>query len=76
MQEQKSFTLRWRSFLGGGSDIVAGLYAHKGSEHCDYGLILSRSPVIIQDARPEIRDAPLMLISTMGQPACGLPLYL
>jgi len=30
------------------------------------------NPVIIQDARPEIVDAPLMLISMMGQGVCHL----
>jgi len=34
------------------------------------------SPVMIQDARPEIVDTPLMLISMIGQQACGLPFYL
>ena len=38
--------------------------------------MLSCSPVIIQDARPEIGDAPLTLISRMGQRACRLPLYM
>jgi len=34
------------------------------------------SPVIIQDARPEIIDAPLTLISMMGQWPCRLPFCL
>ena len=34
------------------------------------------SPVIIPDARPKIVDAPLTLISMMGQEACCLPFYL
>jgi len=33
MQDQKLLTLRLRSFSGGGSDIVAGLCAHKGSQY-------------------------------------------
>jgi hypothetical protein len=37
--------------------------------------MLSRSPVIAKDVRPEIGDALLTLISTMGQQAYGLPLY-
>jgi len=73
MQDQESLTLRWRSFLWGGSDIVAGLCAHKGGQYWDYGLILSHSPVIIEDARPEIGDAPFTLISRMGQQAYQLP---
>jgi len=38
--------------------------------------MLSHSPVIIQDARPEIGDTPLMLICRMGQRACRLPFYI
>jgi len=34
------------------------------------------SPVIIKDARPDIVDAPMMLIYMIGQGACGLPFYL
>jgi hypothetical protein len=69
MQDEKSLTLHWRSFVGGGSNIVAGHSANKGGQYTDYGLLLSRCPVIIQDARLEIGDAPLMLISMMGQRA-------
>jgi len=47
--------------------MVVGLGAHKDGQYCHYSLILSRSPVIIQDARPEIGGAPLMLISIMEQ---------
>jgi len=56
MQDQKSLTLRWRSFLGGGSDMVIGSFAHKGGQYCHYGLRLARSLDIIQDARPENGD--------------------
>jgi len=66
MQDQKSLTLRWGSFLGGANDIVAGQFAHTHGQYCDYGLTLSHSPVVIQDARPEIGDAPLTLISRIG----------
>ena len=75
MQDQKLFTLCWRSVLGGGSDIVIGLCAHTGGQLCDYGLILLRSPVSNQHARPEIGDAPLKLISRMGQRACRWRIY-
>jgi hypothetical protein len=47
--------------------MVVGIFAHKGGQYCHYVLMLSRSLVIIQDARPEIGDAPLTLISWMGQ---------
>jgi len=53
--------------------MVIGLCAYKGSQHCHYGLKLSRSGVIIAVARPEIGDALLTLISRMGQRACRLP---
>jgi len=76
MQDQKLLTLRWRSFLGGGSDMVVGIFAHNAGQYCHYGLMLSRSLVIIQDARPEISDAPLTLISRTGQRACRLLFYI
>jgi hypothetical protein len=38
--------------------------------------MLSRSLVIIQDARQEIGDAPLTLLSRMGQRACRLPFHI
>jgi len=76
MQDQKSLTLRLCSFLGGGSDMVVVPVAHKGGQYYHYGLMVSHSLVIIQDARPEIGDAPLRLISRMGQRVCHLPLYI
>jgi len=76
MQDQTLLMLRWRSFLRGGSHIITGLCAHKGGQYCDYGLTLSHSPVIIEHARPEIRDTPLTLIAKMGQRTCRLPLYI
>jgi len=41
--------------------MVVGIVAHEGGQYSHYGLMLSRSLVIIQDARPEIGDAPLTL---------------
>ena len=38
--------------------------------------MLLHSPVIIQDTRPKIVDAPLTLISRMGQGVCHLRFYL
>jgi hypothetical protein len=52
--------------------MVVGIFAHEGGQYCHYGLMLSRSQVIIQDAITEIGDAPLTLISRMGQRACCL----
>jgi len=76
MQCQKSFTLGWHSFLGGSSNIICSIFARKGRQYYDYGKMPLHSPGIIQDVRPEIVDAPLMLISMMGQGACGLPFAL
>jgi len=67
MQDQILLMLHWHSFSGGGSNIVAVLCAYQDGQYCDYGVILLCSPVIIQDARPEISDAPLTLIARMGQ---------
>ena len=56
--------------------MVVGSFAHKGGQNYHYGLMVSRSPVIIQDARPEIGDTPLTFISLMGQLACRLPFHI
>jgi len=73
MPRQKLFTLGWRSFLGVGTIIVAGLCAHQGSQYCDYSVTLTHSPVIIQDAWLEIGDTLLMLMSRICQQACHWP---
>jgi len=75
MQDQKSLTLCRRSFLGGSSNIVTAIFAHKGGQYCNYVLMSLQSPVIIQDARHRIVDAPLTLICRMGQWACCFPVY-
>jgi hypothetical protein len=56
--------------------MVAGLGAHKGSQSCNYGFVLAHSPVIVQDAWPEIGEAPLTRISWIGQRAFRFPLYI
>jgi hypothetical protein len=76
MQDQKSLTVRWHSFLRGGSDMVVGSFAHTGGQYSHYSLMLSGSPVIIQDTRLEISDAPLTLIFPMWQLPCRLPCYI
>jgi len=53
-----------------------GFCAHKGGQYCHYSLMLSRSGVIIQNAKPEIGDTLLTLISWMGQQACRWPFYI
>jgi hypothetical protein len=76
MKEQKSLPHGWRSFLGGGRDIFACLCVHQGGQYFDYSLTLLSSPVIVQDARPEISNALLTVISRMGQQAYRLPFYI
>jgi len=66
MQDQKSLALCWRSFLGGGHDIITGLCTHKGGQYSDYSFTLLHSPVIIQDTKPEIGDIRLTHIPRMG----------
>jgi len=56
--------------------MVVGIFAHKGGQYCHYGLMLSRRLVIIQDARPEIGDAPVFHISRMEQRKCRLPFHI
>jgi len=56
--------------------MVVGILAHKGGQYCHYGLMMSRSLVIIQDARLDIGDAPLTLISRMGQQAYRLRFHI
>jgi len=75
MQCQKSLTLCWSSFLGGSKDIVSSIVAHSGRQYYHYGWMPLYSPVIIQDERTEIVDAPLTLISMMEYRACCFPFY-
>jgi len=61
-RNQKWLTLRWRSFLRAGSDIVAAIFSHDGGEIFEYSLITLPSRVIIPDAKTKIVDRPLALI--------------
>jgi len=56
--------------------MAIGSCANKGGQYCHHGLMLSRSPFSIHEARPEIGDTPLTLISTMGQRACRMPFHI
>ena len=38
MQDQKSLRLHWRTYLGGGSDIVRSTFAYSGGRDRDHGL--------------------------------------
>jgi len=62
MKDQKLLTLRWRSSLGDGNDIVTMIFAHKGGRYIDYGLMSMHSAVNVYDAKPKIVDAGLTLI--------------
>jgi len=56
MQDQKLLSLRWRSFLGGGNDIVNSIFAHKGGRYIDYGLMSMHSTLSVHDVGPKIVD--------------------
>jgi len=62
MQNQKLLMLHWRWFFGDGSDKVGSILAHIGGRYYHYGLTRLYCPVIIQNAKPKIFDAPLMFI--------------
>ena len=62
MPDQKSFTLRTLSFLGGGCDIVNTTFAHEGGQLVDYSLISTHRCLLMQDATTKIVDPPLKLI--------------
>jgi len=62
MPDETSWTLCWRSFLAGGSDIVTSIFAHKGGWYIDDGLTPMDSALSVYNARPKIGDAPLTLI--------------
>jgi hypothetical protein len=47
--------------------MVVGSFANKGSHYWHYRLMPLCSAVIIQDARPQISNAPLTHISRRGQ---------
>jgi len=70
MQEQKSLTFRWCSFLGAGSYMDITIFAHKRGQHFDYTWKLLHSRLIMQGTRTKIIDAPLMLI-VREQLQCG-----
>jgi hypothetical protein len=53
--------------------MVVRHFAQKGGQYNHDRLMLSRSLVLIHDARPDIGDTALTLSSRMRQPACRLP---
>ena len=42
--------------------MVASIYAHNGGQYSDSGFMLLDNPLIMQDAKPKIMDAPLTVI--------------
>jgi hypothetical protein len=76
MQLQKLLMLLWRSFLGGGSDIITNIFAHTGGSFCHCGLMMLHSPLIIEDARQKVADPRLTLILQIGQWVCRILSYL
>jgi len=70
MQDQKLLILHERWFWGGGSGIIHSISAQKYGRYYAYGLTPLHFPSIIQDARPEIFDAPLTLIIRRWQRYC------
>jgi len=47
--------------------MVTSIVADEGGHYCNYGLMALHNPMIVYDARPKIVDAPLTLISLIGQ---------
>jgi len=67
IHDQKSLTLRWRSFSWWGMEGIAISLAYKGSHKFLYDWLQPIGGVISQDSWPQIVDAPLTLIFMMGQ---------
>ena len=59
----------WHSYSRWGRERVASAFAYKGGQYVSYASLEPMSALITQDARPEIVDAPLTLISRIGQGA-------
>ena len=70
MQDQKSLTLRWRSFWRWGRERVSFSFAYKGRQRFDYVYSLPCPVFITRLTGPKIVDTPLTLILKMGQGAC------
>jgi len=62
MHDQKSSTLRWRSFSWWGMEGIAICFAYKCSQKFFYDWLQPIGGVIPPDAWPKIVDAPLTLI--------------
>jgi len=76
MDGQQSLTLCWRSFSWWGREHFTLSFAYKGSQYLVYDYLQPITPQITQDTCPWIVDAPLTLISMMGQGALYFPVCL
>jgi len=72
---QKLLILHWQWFLGGCSDIVTSNFAYKDCQYDDSACMQLHSLWIVQDAKPKMVDAPLMLIFKRWLQYHGWPLY-
>jgi len=69
LRDLKSLTLIWPSFSRWGRECDASAFAYEGGQYLSYDYLQPMPTLITQDARPKIIDAPLTLISMMGQGA-------
>ena len=69
MRAQISLTLSWRLFSRWGRECVTSSFAYEGSQYLIYDCLQPISTQITQDGSPKIVEAPLTLISRMGQGA-------
>jgi len=67
MHDQKSWTLRWRSFPWWGREGIAICFAYKGQQKYLHDWVQPIEGLISQDAWPKIVDALFTLIFMMGQ---------
>jgi len=65
--DQKSLTLRWRTFSWWGREGIAIFFAYEGRQKYLYDWLQPIGGVISQDSSPKIVDAPLTHIFMMGQ---------
>jgi len=70
MRDRKLLTLHWLSFSRWGRYHVGSSFAFQGGQYLSYDYPQPIATQIIQDARPKIVDAPLTLISRIGQGVC------
>jgi len=72
MQDQTSLTLHWHSLSGWGREHVAIILTYKGGQYFDHVKPRLKQFWITRLTRPEIVDAPLMLILRRAYPQYAL----